>query len=151
MSESPNDERCVGCRFWREIAPTISEGTCRRHPPTASQWPCVDDTEWCGEFVPDVLKQAPPLYPRLLLDECEAGDILGMASNRVTRLADDFVIPSVRMRDGAVGFIELELRAWAAEQQGKAEFPKIVDISQSPTQAERAIFSKIVGAPPDST
>lgn len=137
MSKSPNDEMCRECKFWLPLQGTrdvnsqsgFSVGACRRFPPTgkACQYEGYPSRvslvmlpeSWCGEFKPVASAR---VGSRRLLDELEGGDVLGMAPNRVTRLADERVIPSVCLRDGTVGFLESELRAWAAEQQGKGDF-----------------------------
>lgn len=64
---------CSDCAFFHhegDLEQELDKGTCRRFPPTAqydfvsdadgesgyaaSCWPCVDWTDWCGEFCPVV-------------------------------------------------------------------------------------------------
>lgn len=62
-------ERCGNCKFYKEDEPESDTGKCRRFPPVViavpllcdleddeerlapqSNWPDVDDINWCGEF-----------------------------------------------------------------------------------------------------
>ena len=40
--------RCGMCRFFE---PDSGRGQCRRYPPSAVDWPVVNETDWCGEWM----------------------------------------------------------------------------------------------------
>lgn len=57
--------RCSSCRFFQREA-RANDGLCRRNTPrlneggTMGRWPCVYDTDWCGEW------QAKPTKAKLV-------------------------------------------------------------------------------------
>lgn len=80
----PTAESCETCRFWREYGkiqdphrPDISQGECRRYPPTQSTllhkssdqydwthwyYPMLDGEEWCGEYKPATVAEPKANY-----------------------------------------------------------------------------------------
>ncbi len=57
----PEQPICATCRF--HVAEDYS---CRRYPPQASDWPCVNSDDWCGEHSPRT-PAAPPTTERVPL------------------------------------------------------------------------------------
>lgn len=48
------ERRCNTCEFFKPYVQSphgsISDGTCRKLPPTASRWPEVLGGDWCGSY-----------------------------------------------------------------------------------------------------